>query len=138
MVLRGELCVAWGSSVPLPGFTSRVLIATVTSSSPGELAENICLPYPVFSRCPFWWCHDGMRIDPRKYSVSSLLPPPTACYSQSVSTALPLRAYHSDALSQAGGDVCSNTHPVTVKSSLGWEGGGELWFMGECIRAETC
>lgn len=56
-----EPCVVWGSSGPLPGFTNTVTIAIVTSSpwGAGELAENICLPYPAFSRCSFLCCHGG-------------------------------------------------------------------------------
>lgn len=96
-----EPCVAWGSGGPLPGFTSTVTIATVTSSpwGAGELAENICLPYPAFSRCSFLCCMVGVRINPRKHWVSSLLVSlPTAHNSRSICTALPLRAYHSDVL----------------------------------------
>lgn len=93
--------VAWGSGGPLPGFTNTVTIATVTSSpwGAGELAENICLPYPAFSRCSFLCCMVGVRINPRKYWVSSLLVSlPTAHNSRSICTALPLGAYHSDVL----------------------------------------
>lgn len=68
--------------------------------APRELAKNICLPYPVFSRCSFRWCRDRCK-DQTEESLGEfapLLPPPTAHNSCSVCTALPLCAAHSDAL----------------------------------------
>lgn len=100
--VRGEPSVAWGSAGPLPGFTNKFMIAVVTSSpwGAGALAENICLLYLVFSRCSFWWCHG--RCEDRSKEIlgefTLFLPLPTAHNSRSICTALPLRAYHSDAL----------------------------------------
>lgn len=100
--IRGEPCVVWESAGPLPGFTNKFMIAMVTSSpqGDGELAENICLPYLVFSRCSFWWCHDGCEDRSKEIlgEFTLFLPPPTAHNSHSICTALPLHVYHSDAL----------------------------------------
>lgn len=59
---------AWGSRGPLPGFTNTVTIARVTSSpwGAGELAENICLPYPAFPRCSFLCCHGGCEDESKE------------------------------------------------------------------------
>lgn len=69
----------------------------------------------------------GVRIDPRKYSVSSLLSFPCrrpiihAPFAQP-SLSVRITAMHSD--KQGEMFVVSNTHPATVKSSLGR---GEGW-----------
>lgn len=64
-----------GKRGPLPGFTNTVTTATVTSSpwGAGELAENICLPYPAFSRCSFLCCHGGCE-DQSKETLSEFTP----------------------------------------------------------------
>lgn len=100
--ISGEPSVAWGSTVPLPGFTKKFMIAVVTSFpwEAGELVENIFLPYLVFSRCSFWWCHG--RCEDRSKEIlgefTPFLPLTMAHNSRSICTALPLGAYHSDAL----------------------------------------
>lgn len=100
--IRGEPSVVWGSADRLPRFTNKFMIAMVTSCSwgPGDLAENICLHYLVFCRCSFWWRHDGGEDRSKEIlgEFTPLLPLPTAHNSRSICTALPLRAYHSDAL----------------------------------------
>lgn len=66
----------------------------------------------------------GVRIDPRKYSVSSLFSfphrqPITHAPFAQPSLSMRITVMHSDKRGETF--VVSNTHPATVKSSLGQE-----------------